>query len=346
MLIDALKNCDLKAVKAAIAADPATAMNPRAIGEAARTAFLPAMQLLVKHGADINKLYRGYRPLHALIQEDAHGVADVPNAERLESLEWVLANGADPELAAAWPAARALLVATWVGSQEYVDVLLKAGAKRDAFVDAALGDVKRVRAALPEIATARDPQGLTALHCAAASHMKTGKRAEVARLLVENGADVAVKVRSWSHDVDATYFAASSKQAEIFELLLKHGANPTEALAPAMWNAGSEFAKFGQLALDHGGDVNKADAEGQPLLNNLIRWGQFKPAFWLLEHGASPNRADARGWTAAHQAASRGNEKMMRAVIDAGADLTLRGEGGTPKEIAQSVRRFKLVAMM
>lgn len=37
---------------------------------------------------------------------------------------------------------------------------------------------------------------------------------------------------------------------------------------------------------------------------------------------------------------------MMRAVLEAGADLKIRGEGGTPGEIAESVRRFKLVEMM
>lgn len=83
------------------------------------------------------------------------------------------------------------------------------------------------------------------------------------------------------------YVAASSHQLGIVALLLESGANATEALVPALWNAGPEFAAFGQVALDYGADVNRAVAEKQPLLNNLIRCGQFRPAFWLLHAAMS-----------------------------------------------------------
>ncbi len=265
-------------------------------------------------------------------------------ADRLPSLEWLLENGADPEQLAAWPPARAIVIAGFVGEREYVTRLKKAGARMDGFAGAALGDRKLVEKALkqPEFAKARDHGGLTALQCAAASRM--AGTFEIARLLVDAGADLFAKTKSWNHDIDAVYLAASSKNHAIFELLLDHGADPTEALTPAIWNGNEDLA---ELTIARGADPNRAVAERQPLLNNLIRWGQMRQAFWLLAHGADPNLPDDRGWTAVHQAASRGNERMMRALLESGGDTSHRNnEGNTPADIARSMRREKLSAMI
>jgi ankyrin repeat protein len=93
------------------------------------------------------------------------------------------------------------------------------------------------------------------------------------------------------------------------------------------------------------------------LLNDLIRWGQFTPARWLLAHGADPNRAqdtnvtdadgrltDSGGWTALHQAASRGNVRMVDALLKAGADPARRDAAGrTPFDIAAAQPIKKLL---
>jgi len=48
-----------------------------------------------------------------------------------------------------------------------------------------------------------------------------------------------------------------------------------------------------------------------------------------------------------HQAVSRGNQRMMRAILDAGGDLTRRDkEGNTPRDIAKMMGRGKLAAAM
>ena len=109
----------------------------------------------------------------------------------------------------------------------------------DGFVAAALGDIRRVAKALqkdPAFVTARDPSGLTALHCCAGSRMGAANKKikdtllAIARLLLDRGADLKAKVRSWSDDVDTVHFAVSSSQLELFELLLERGANATAAL--------------------------------------------------------------------------------------------------------------------
>lgn len=77
MLIDAVKNRDIEAVRRGIAADPGGAKLARVIVGAVQAAFLPAVQLQVDAGADLNALYRGYRPLHALLQESPHEEAGI-----------------------------------------------------------------------------------------------------------------------------------------------------------------------------------------------------------------------------------------------------------------------------
>jgi len=343
-IIDALRAGDLAAVRKALKTGPASAAKPQAVVTAGRLAFQPALELLRRHGANLNAEWRGYRAIHSLIQEEPHDVSQGPSDRRIACLKWLLEHGADPELPAAWPPARAIIIAAFAGRPEYIEVLRGGGARVDTFAGSALGDVAAVRDAIrarPGVAQDRDIGGLTALQCAAGSRLAGAPTHEVARILIEAGADVRAQTRSWSHDIDAAYLAAGAGNKPIFELVLDSGADATAALTPAVWHRAFNLA---DAALARGANPDRAIADGQPLLNNLIRWGQFKPAFWLIEHGASPNIPDARGWTAAHQAVSRGNVKCFRALIAAGTDLNIRDrEGRTPVELAREMGRTALV---
>jgi ankyrin repeat protein len=114
-------------------------------------------------------------------------------------------------------------------------------------------------------------------------------------------------------------------------------------LPATLWRDGFEFA---DLAVRRGAKIDQAVDGGKPLLNELIRWGQIKPALWLLDHGASPDLPDAQGWTAVHQAASRGNERMMEAVLAAGGDPARKdAQGLTPLAIAVEKKHIKLVSL-
>jgi ankyrin repeat protein len=258
-----------------------------------------------------------------------------PEPQRLACLEWLLAHGADPELTGAWPPARALIVAAFAGEPAYVKVLRAAGARVDGFTGAALGDAKLVSktlAAHPEFARERDSGALTALQCATGSRLPKVDFLRVAALLLDAGADPNAQTRTFGSTVDAAYFACGAKNAAMFELLLERGADATVAIGHAVWRKKFELA---DRALGHGADLDRATANGKPLLNDLIRWGQIPQTMWMLEHGASPNVADTDGWTAAHQAASRGNARLLKAVIDAGADLRRRDKSDrTPLDVA------------
>jgi len=346
----ALKKADIRALAAALAHDPALARKPQVILTAAGLARVDVFKKLAAHGADFNAVWRGYRALHSVIQgESPHGQEIEAVAERRKCLEWLLAHGADPELTGAWPPARAILVAAFGGVASFVEALRTGGARIDVFVSCALGDVRAVRRALgkdPALGDRRDNGGLTTLQCAAGSRMGRSDAAvqarlvEIAVLLLDAGADPNARTKSWSHAIDAAYLAVSARNPGILEALLARGADATEALSAAAWQ---EDPSLAELTLGRGARIDEALSNGLPLLNDLVRWGQFRNALWLLGRGADPNRADAKGWTAVHQAASRGNERMWRALLDGGGDPRRKDEEGrTPLDVARAKGRIRL----
>jgi ankyrin repeat protein len=322
-----------------------TPFSKEIVGAAGRADSAEVSRLL-ERGADPNATYRNYRPLHALIQEKPHAGETDASPRRMKTLELLLARGADPELLGAWPLARAAVVAAFVGSAPILDRLLEAGAVRTIFVDAARGDAEAVARRLakdPALVTARDGDVLTALQCAAGSRLgrddakiAVGLVAAAAALL-DAGADPNATARSWGHDVDTAYFACRTGSAPMLGLLLERGADPTKALPSALW--GSRF-DLATMAIEHGGSIDDAIDGDRPLLHNLIRWGQLAPALWLLERGADPNRTGAEGWTALHQAVSRGNARMIAALLRAGARTDVEAEDGrTPRMLAKELGR-------
>jgi len=339
-IVEAVKSQDLRALQRAIARE--TTIPAAASIDAARLGWQAGLAALARAGADLNASWRNYRPLHALIQEKPHeGGSSTP--ERVRCLTWMLSHGVDPERLGAWPSARALVIAAFSGQPEYVRALRKGGAAIDVFTAAALGDDKYVTRKLSKdasLARTRDQGVLTALHCAAGSRLwKTSPHGQepflaIARRLVDAGAEVGATARSWDHDVTAAYLAIRSGQVALLELLLDRGFDPTEAVSTAAWDNREDVL---DLLLARGADLSRSLEKGRPILNELVRWGQFTQARMVLRKGANPNQPDERGWTALHQAASRGNIRMVEDLISAGADVDRRDvEGHRPLDIARA----------
>ncbi len=125
--------------------------------------------------------------------------------------------------------------------------------------DAAMrGDLDAVQSMLSRQAAVNAAQGdgTTALHWAAYRD-----NVEMARLLVEAGADVAVKTRLG--DLTPLFMAAKNGTAEMIELLVEAGAdiNSTNAngTTPLMLAAASGKTDAVQVLLDRGAEVNAKD---------------------------------------------------------------------------------------
>jgi ankyrin repeat protein len=337
---------DTQQLEAALSGTDVT-VPARAVVDAGRLGWKAGLARLHRAGADLNGSYRHYRALHALIQEKPHaGGSSTP--ARVACLEWLLAHGADPEGLAGWPAARTLVTAAFQGERAYVDALRRGGAELNLWTGSALGDIRLVTRLLdsgPDLANARDGGLLTPLQCCAGSRLgrddeTTATRLlETARVLVGAGADVEACTTSYAHEVSVAYFAIRAGQVEMLKLLLDHGLDATPAVVAAAWEGRADIL---DLLIERGARLDAAFDRTQPVLNQLIRWGQFASARLLLERGASPNIPDAQGWTAMHRAASRGNAKMFQALIQAGGDVNRPDAVGlTPRAVARAKRLLK-----
>jgi len=279
---------------------------------AGQQGWIEGLVIMAETVTNWNRLWRGYRPLHAAIQEKAHGPGEA-SLERLEAIRWLIEHGADVEAHGAWPPARCLLIACFSGVRSVVDLILRS-ANQDGFMAIALGELGKVKKILSRDATfasQRADGGLTPLMISCATRMVNEASLQIATLLIEAGADVQAQTKTWDHSVDAVYFCAGSGKNTLFQLLLDRGADATAALVPALWQDDLELA---QACINAGGQVDACRDGETPILNQMIRWGRVKQALWLLEHGANPELTDSRGWTACDQAESRGNARILEAV--------------------------------
>jgi CubicO group peptidase (beta-lactamase class C family) len=95
-------------------------------------------------------------------------------------------------------------------------------------------------------------------------------------------------------------------------------------------------------ALQHGADVNKLDTRSSRNGRYALNWAAFNnhPGLIpvLLAHGAHIDAANLTGFTALHHAAEAGSVDSARALLAAGANVSLRTQAG---ETAADVARRK-----
>jgi len=178
---------------------------------------------------------------------------------------------------------------------------------RDLLAAAAIGDADAVVAALDAGADieAREDGGMTALVTATKPN-----HVDAARVLIEAGADVNAK-----DDIqDSAYLYAGARGHD--EIL--------------------------QLTLAHGADLASTNRFGGTALIPASERGLLSTVRILLDAGVDPNHINNLNWTALHEAivlgdGSRTYVDVVRALIDGGADVTIRdGDGVLPRDLAAS----------
>ena len=200
--------------------------------------------------------------------------------------------------------------------------------------------VERMLASDPELVSARDEQGVSAVLL---SHYY-GK-GEVSRALLARGpaldifeaatAGDADRVRAlvakdpalanaWSTDgFFPLGLAVFFKRPAVARILLEHGANPRMASKPAGFTP-----LHSAVADDAGTDVQ-----------DLVRM--------LLDAGADPNARSASGGTALHTAAFTGNVPVTKMLLAAGADAQVRdGTGWLPLDRARDKGHAEVAALL
>src|SRR6266478_9388165 len=240
-LVDAVKNRDGAAARSLIEqhvnVNAAQPDGTTALAWAANRDDLETAELLIRAGANANKANDyGVTPLSLACTNRS-----APMVERL------LKAGADPN-PALWTGETPLMVCARTGNVETVKLLLSRGAAPNA---------------------KESQQGQTALMRAVAE-----KRPEIARALIERGADIRARSKG---GFTALLFASQQGDLASARILLAAGA-----------------------------DVNEATPKNGTALVVAAASGREEFAIFLLENGADPNAADAYGVTALHYAVPRG----------------------------------------
>jgi ankyrin repeat protein len=240
-LVEAVKSRDRALVRSLIEqhlnVNAAQPDGTTALAWAANRDDLETADLLIRAGANVNKANdNGVTPLSLACTN-----RNAPMIERL------LKAGANPNVAV-WSGETPLMECGRTGNVETVKLLLSTKADPNA---------------------KETQQGQTALMRAIA-----GKHADVARTLIDHGADVRARSKS---GFTALLFASQQGDVASARVLLEAGADVNEATPK------------------NGTALVVAAASG---------WEEF--AIFLLENGANPNAADAYGVTPLHYAVPRG----------------------------------------
>jgi ankyrin repeat protein len=186
------------------------------------------------------------------------------------------------------------------------------------------GDLAKVVAALqkrPELATAINTHGATALHYAAWHGAK-----EAATLLLAHGADI--NLRDGKHDAPPIGWAGENGQKEMFDFLLEKGAKMNISRA----------AEYGELSLvqrllaEDPASVNfgtKDPSQGWSPLWGAAFFKRNEIVDYLLAQGADIHAATRRGETPLHGAVMGGDPAIVERLLRLGADVNAKAENGT-----------------
>jgi len=306
----------LAAAVDAAAAERVGAGSPEsaALLDAAKNADTDAVRALLGKHVDANLAEAdGTTALHWASYRDDLGSADL-----------LLAAGAHVN-AATDLGVTPLWNASLNGSETMVRRLLRAGANPNAAL--ALGETPIMAASRAGYAAvveqliaaganvnARAARGQTALMWAASQ-----EHADVVKVLLAHRADVRARSEIWSE-----VMAVPPHGHLDYNRAIPHGGNTALMFAARVGDLASA-----RLLVAAGADVNDADAWGVSATALAAHSGYPDVVAFLLEHRADPNAARA-GFAPLHAAIMRRDERMVKILLDHGADVNAPLREWTP----------------
>lgn len=171
---------------------------------------------------------------------------------------------------------------------------------------------------------ARDSQGRTPLYLAFNSCHCCGE-GEITDLLLRYGASLSVRDKQGLTPTDA---AALANDRQGTRQLEAHGGRITSIFAAA---SVSDLPILLRMLRSDPGLAKKRDADGDYPLNLVSGPDAASAAAVLIARGAAVNARGHCGQTALDSAAERDNVELVRALLDAGADINAKDkDGATP----------------
>jgi ankyrin repeat protein len=286
--------------------------------DAVRSRDVQSVRALLKQGADVNAPQGdGATPLHWAAQVDDLVIADA-----------LIRAGARPGRAND-VGATPLYLACTNRSASMVERLLAAGADATAMLlngetvlmtCARTGDAKAVKALLMHGALVNAKESAhdqTALMWAVAQ-----SHPDVVRLLVETGADIRARSRTYPQTVVGVQTQRAGREKLNYTV-------PRGGSTPLLFAARVGDVASARILLAAGADVNDSLPDGTSALVLAAHSGHGDVAAFLLDKGADPN-AYATGYTALHAAVLRSDVALVKALLAHGVDPDMRMARGTP----------------
>lgn len=335
---------DLDAAKALLKEDPEAARHWQPIMTAAFVGSKEIVRVLLEHGADPNVLSRNnhrHRPLHRVLE---HKKTIPKGPHHVETVRVLLEHGARVDLRGGHGRMTAPCLAAVGGEIRFLPVLREYIENWDIFTCVALGEEERVRALLDEdagLVDAVDENRWRPLNYAAASRAGRDDADVAARLeaivalLLKRGAEV---------NRPPPALTSAIGNPAMMRALLDAGAIPDPGLISALWNVDYDSV---ELLLAAGADIRHPAVDDT--LSELVQYGTYKMARFLIDRGANVNGVDDhRGRTALHWAAVRGaGKEFVSYLLDQGADPSIRDqEGRTALDVARERKRKTIISML
>ncbi|KAJ7274220.1 ankyrin repeat-containing domain protein [Mycena rebaudengoi] len=297
--------------------------------EEVRAGIEAVVRLLIQNGADVNA--QGGKYGSALQAASASGHEAI--------VRLLIEQGANMN-AQGELFDNALQAASASGNEAVVRLLIQDGVD----VNAQGGDFGTAL----QVASAKGHEGISGLFANALQAASYSGHVEVARLLVERGADVNAQ---GGEDGSALQAASTKGHQEIVRLLIELGADVNaqggeygSALQAASAEGHQEIVR---LLIELGADINAQGGGYGSALQAASEGGHEEIVRLLIELGANMN-AQGKLFDNALQAASAGgNQAVVRLLIQNGADVNAQaGDFGTALQAASASGREAVVQLL